>query len=81
MTKKRDVVEYMRESNESQKKKEEDVTVYAYERKVERVRKKKTEVQAIGQRSIEAGINSQRVSTRFDVCEDLRQMLSTAECF
>lgn len=45
MIKQRDVVEYMRESNESQKKKkEEDVTVYAYERKVERVRKKKTEV-------------------------------------
>ncbi len=43
MIKQRDVVEYMRESNESQKKKE-DVTVYAYERKVERVRKKKTEV-------------------------------------
>ena len=41
MIKQRDVVEYMRESNESQKKKEEDVTVYAYERKVERVRKKK----------------------------------------
>ena len=44
MIKQRDVVEYMRENNESQKKKEEDVTVYAYERKVERVRKKKTEV-------------------------------------
>ena len=43
-TRQRNVVEYMRESNESQKKKEEDVTVYAYERKVERVRKKKTEV-------------------------------------
>ena len=41
MTKQRNVVEYMRESNESQKKKEQDVTVYAYEREVERVRKKK----------------------------------------
>ena len=42
MTKQRNVVEYMRESNELQKKKESDVTVYAYERRVERVRKKKS---------------------------------------
>ena len=42
MTKLRDVVEYMRESNESQKRKrQQDVTVYAYERRVERVRKKR----------------------------------------
>ena len=41
MTKQRNVVEYMRESNGRQKRKEQDVTVYTYERRVERVRKKK----------------------------------------
>ena len=41
--KRENVVEYIRKSNESQKKKEYDVTVYAYEREVERVRRKKME--------------------------------------
>lgn len=39
--KRENVVEYIRKSNESHMKKEYDVTVYAYEGKVERVRKKK----------------------------------------
>jgi len=35
------VIEYRRESNEAQKKREEAVTVYSYEREMERVRKRK----------------------------------------
>lgn len=36
------VIEYRRESNEAQKKREEAVTVYSYEREMERVRRKKS---------------------------------------
>ena len=41
MKTKKNVVEYIRKSNGSQKRKENDGTVYAYKGRVERVRKKK----------------------------------------